>query len=78
VTTDDGFKGEVSSVNVLRQTVKVLIDVDDEKELREYSVDQLKFKPKRRKDRKKDVKQDKELTQLEEMEKKEGKSKLNE
>lgn len=78
VTTDDGYKGEVSSVNVLRQTVKVLIDIDDEKELREYSVDQLKFKPRRRKDRKKDVKQDKELTELEEMEKKEGKSKLNE
>lgn len=78
VTTDDGFKGEVSSVNVLRQTVKVLIDVDDEKELREYSVDQLKFKPKRRKERRKDAKQDKELAQLEEMEKKEGKSKLNE
>lgn len=78
VTTDDGYKGEVSSVNVLRQTVKVLIDIDDEKELREYSVDQLKFKPRRRKDRKKDAKQDKELTELEEMEKKEGKSKLNE
>ena len=78
VTTDDGFKGEVSSVNVLRQSVKVLIDVDDEKELREYSVDQLKFKPKRRKERRKDAKQDKELAQLEEMEKKEGKSKLNE
>ena len=36
VTTDDGFKGEVHSVNVLRQLVKVLIDVDNEKELREY------------------------------------------
>lgn len=78
VTTSDGFKGEVSSVSVLRQTVKVLIDVDDEKELREYPVDELQFKPKRRKERKKDIKQDKELSQLEAMEKKEGKSKLNE
>ncbi len=78
VTTSDGFKGEVQSVNVLRQTVKVLIDVDDEKEMREYPVGELKFKPRRKKDRKKDAKQDKELTQLEEMEKKEGKSKLDE
>lgn len=78
VTADDGMKGEVHSVNVLRQTVKVLVDVDDEKELREYPVNELKFKPRRKKDRRKDTKQDKELAQLEEMEKKEGKSKLNE
>ncbi len=31
VTTDDGLKGEVSSVNVLRQLVKVLVEVNDEK-----------------------------------------------
>lgn len=78
VTADDGMKGEVHSVNVLRQTVKVLVDVDDEKELREYPVNELKFKPRRKKDRRKDAKQDKELAQLEAMEKKEGKSKLNE
>ena len=78
VTTSDGFQGEVSSVNVLRQTVKVLIDVDDEKELHEYPVNELKFKPRRKKERKKDAKQDKELEQLEAMEKKEGKSKLDE
>lgn len=52
VKTADGFKGEVSSVNVLRQLVKVIISLDnDEKEIREYKVDQLKFKPKRRKDK---------------------------
>ena len=44
VTTDDGLKGEVSSVNVLRQLVKVLVEVNDEKELREYKVEQLKFR----------------------------------
>lgn len=50
VTTDDGLKGEVHSVNVLRQTVKVIVVVDkDEKEIRDYKVDQLKFKPRRRK-----------------------------
>ena len=51
VTTMDGQKGEVSSVNVLRQKVKVLIDVDDEKELQEYDVADLKFKPKRRREK---------------------------
>ena len=50
VTTDDGLKGEVSSVNVLRQLVKVLVEVNDEKELHEYRVEQLKFKPRRRRD----------------------------
>lgn len=46
VTTEDGLKGEVHSVNVLRQLVKVIVDVDDEKEIQEYRVDQLKFKRK--------------------------------
>lgn len=77
VTTDDGLKGEVQSVSVLRQTVKVIVTVDrDEKEIREYKVEQLKFKPRRRKG-KADV-DDSELKKLEAMEKKEGKSKLNE
>lgn len=48
VTTGDGYKGEVTNVNVLRQKVKVLVEVDDEKELREYEVDELSFKPRRR------------------------------
>lgn len=50
VTTDDGLKGEVHSVNVLRQLVKVVVTIDkDEKEIREYKVEQLRFKPKRKK-----------------------------
>ena len=37
VTTDDGLKGEVSSVSVLRQQVKVIVNVNKEdKEIREY------------------------------------------
>lgn len=77
VTTDDGLKGEVQSVSVLRQQVKVIVMVDrDEKEIREYHVDQLKFKPRRRKG-KVDV-NDAELKKLEALEKKEGKSKLDE
>ena len=52
VTTDDGFKGEVSSVNVLRQLVKVIVTLEnDEKEIREYKVKQLRFKPRRRKEK---------------------------
>ena len=77
VTTDDGLKGEVQSVSVLRQTVKVIVVVDkDEKEIREYKVDQLKFKPRKKKG-KVDV-EDAELKKLEALEKKEGKSKLDE
>ena len=76
VTADDGFKGEVQSVNVLRQLVKVLVDVDDEKELREYEVERLKFKPRRRKEKSGNV-EDQALKELEAMEKKEGKSKLH-
>lgn len=76
VTTDDGLKGEVQSVSVLRQQVKVIVTVGrDEKEIREYQVDQLKFKPRRRKG-KSDV-NDSELKKLEALEKKEGKSKGN-
>ena len=48
VTTATGETGEVQSVNVLRQKVKVLIEVDDEKELHEYDVDELKFRPRRK------------------------------
>lgn len=50
VTTRDGYKGEVQSVSVLRQLVKVVVTVDDdEKEIREYRADELKFKPRKKK-----------------------------
>ena len=49
VTTPDGLKGEVSSVNVLRQLVKVLVDVNDEKEIQEFKAEDLKFKPRHKK-----------------------------
>ena len=78
VTTDDGLKGEVQSVNVLRQLVKVIVTVEkDEKEIREYKVEQLKFKPRRRKGKGEQA-EDHELKKLEALEKREGKSKLNE
>ena len=79
VTTDDGLKGEVHSVNVLRQLIKVLVTINnDEKEIREYRVEQLKFKPRRKKERPKESKKEEaELQALEALEKKEGKSKLS-
>ena len=49
VKTFDGLKGEVKSVNVLRQKVKIVIEQNDEREEREYSVNELKFKPKKKK-----------------------------
>ena len=51
VTAPDGLKGEVQSVNVLRQLVKVVVDVGDEKEIREYRADELRFKPRQRKEK---------------------------
>ena len=65
VFTDDKLKGEVQSVNVLRQTVKVIVEIDDEKEIREYHVDQLKFKPRKKKERKLSAQEIKELSALE-------------
>ncbi len=78
VTTDDGLKGEVHSVNVLRQTVKVVVDVDDEKEIQEYRVEQLRFKKRHGRNRKVNVSED-DLKELEKMEKQDAKkSKLDE
>ena len=65
VTTPGGMKGEVQSINVLRQLVKVIVDNGEEKELIEYSVDDLQFTPKRRKDVKVTEEELKELEGLE-------------
>lgn len=49
VTTEDGYNGEVQSVSVLKQRVKVIITNDNgEKEVREYPVAELKFETKNR------------------------------
>lgn len=81
VTTEDGSKGEVHSVNVLRQLVKVIVEVGDEKEIQEFRVDQLRFKKRHGKKDKMNLSSEemKELEKLEKQEKqdsKEGKSKL--
>lgn len=79
VTTDDGYKGEVSSVNVLRQLVKVIVTMEnDEKEVIDYKVSQLKFKPKRKKEHLNVSDAElKALEELERQEKKESGSKLS-
>lgn len=48
VVADDGVKGTVYSMNVLRQTVKVLVTVGDTKEMHDYEVSKLRFKTKRK------------------------------
>jgi hypothetical protein len=47
VTAADGLKGEVQSVNVLRQLVKVVVEEGDEKRIKEYPADQLQFRRRR-------------------------------
>lgn len=71
VTTEDGLKGEVHSVNVLRQLVKVVVDVGDEKEIQEYKVEQIRFKRRHGKNRKVDP-NEAELKELEKLEKQDG------
>lgn len=70
VTTEDGLTGEVQSVNVLRQIVKVVVDVDDEKEIRDYEVDRLQFKRKHNKKERIELSRE-ELKELERLEKEE-------
>ena len=73
VQTADGLHGEVQSVNVLRQLVKVLVEVGDEKELKEYAADTLQFKRRRGKKGGQELSKEeqKELEKLEEIEEKE-------
>ena len=49
VTTPDGLQGNVQSVNVLRQMVKIVVDVNDEKGIQEYKASELKFRPRKKK-----------------------------
>lgn len=76
VTTVEGLKGEVHSLSVLRQLVKVIVKLDnDEKEIREYKVSELKFKPRRKKN---EVRLSKEqMRELAALEKGTGESKLD-
>ena len=68
VITPEGDRGEVQSVNVLRQLVKVVVEVNDEKEIREYPADALKLKQRHKKGRDKEKEKDRDLTQEEKKE----------
>ena len=79
VSTKDGMTGEVYSVNVLRQKIKIIVTLENgEKDIKEYKVDEIKFKPKKRRNNSyKEDMADAEIRALEELERKEGKSKLD-
>lgn len=68
VTAEDGSKGVVQSVNVLRQLVKVIVEEGDEKEIHEYEVGQLHFKRKHTKKERMELSPE-ELAELERLEK---------
>ncbi|MGN0166293.1 MAG: stage 0 sporulation family protein [Lachnospiraceae bacterium] len=74
VTSNTGEKGEVVSVSVLKQTVKVLVQEEDAidneelREVKEFSVKDLKFKPRKMHFSKND---DAEIRKLDALEKKE-------
>ena len=73
VQTPDGLRGEVTDLSVLKQLVKVLVSVNgangDEKEVREYKSDELRFQSKKRRER---TEMDEDLRKLEMLEKKES------
>ena len=70
VTAEDGGHGNVQSVNVLRQTVRVIVEEGDEREIREYKASDLQFKKMYRKDKDEMTEEDREaLAMLEQMEK---------
>lgn len=74
VTTKDELTGVVHSLSVLRRQVKVVVNLEnDEKEIREYQADDLKFRPRRKKQK---VSRE-EMKKLAALEKGEGASKLN-
>ena len=76
VTTPEGLRGEVQSLSVLRQLVKVVVTLEnDEKEIREYKASELKFKSRRKKN---DMRLSKEeMKELVALEKNEGASKFD-
>ncbi len=76
VTTADGKKGEVHSVNVLRQLVKIVVEEDGEKEIEEYKASDLKFTRKKKRHNKNRVSKE-EMKELEKMEKDDSSSKLD-
>lgn len=51
VVTPDGLHGDVQSVSILKQLVKVVVSLpNDEKEIREYQASELSFRPRKPKE----------------------------
>ena len=70
VTASDGAHGTVQSVNVLRQTVRVIVEEGDEREIKEYPTTELQFKKMYKRNGSEMTDEDKEaLALLEQMEK---------
>ncbi|MBQ6549812.1 MAG: stage 0 sporulation family protein [Lachnospiraceae bacterium] len=67
VKAKDGASGQVKSVDVLRQRVHVLVSGDrDEKEIREYGVEEIEFTPStKKKEKAARAEEEKELKKLE-------------
>ena len=69
VMTPEGLEGKVKSVNILRQTVSVIVDENkDEREVKEYPVTELEFKRSAKKERKLSEEEENEEKALEELE----------
>lgn len=71
VAGNDGVQGEVFSVNILRQTAKVLVQVNDEKELRDYRADQLSMVRRKKGKKGNSTMKDYDSAELEQLEKEE-------
>lgn len=68
--TEDGYHGVVSAVNILRQKIKVIVDIgNDEREMREYDAGMLKFTKKNKGGEKKQPPTAEELQIIEDMKK---------
>ena len=67
----DGYHAVVDSVNILKQRIRVIVDLgDDEREAREYGPKDLKFSRKKKKNRNQEQKVSaEELKALKELEK---------
>lgn len=78
VTTKDGLQGEVHSVNVLKQIVKVIIsDSNGDREAKDYPASNLLFKARKHYEKTASPDEMKELRELEALERKEAKSHLD-
>lgn len=72
VTTPDNLKGVVSAVNILKQRVKVIVELpNDEKEVRDYAASEIKFKSRKKTKQSENDKEIKELRELEHKDKRE-------